>query len=109
MRGGRVGEEGGKIYQAAGSKEKFWELIGELDLERAMAESVVEGPATMQATTQDGEAGESEREESVEEGLVAVVVAVESSMVGKGKRKAAPARAKVYTEMDEPVSTIICR
>jgi hypothetical protein len=34
---------------------------------------------------------------------------VESSTVGKGKRKAALARAKVYAEMDEPASTIICR
>jgi hypothetical protein len=28
--------------------ERFRELVGELDMERAMAESVVEGPATMQ-------------------------------------------------------------
>jgi hypothetical protein len=35
--------------------ERFWELINELDLERAMAEIVAEGLAT----TQDGEAGES--------------------------------------------------
>jgi hypothetical protein len=27
-------------------KEWFQELVGELDMERAMAESVVEGPAT---------------------------------------------------------------
>jgi hypothetical protein len=40
--------------------EQFQELVNELDLERAMAESVAEGPATMQATTQDGEVGESE-------------------------------------------------
>jgi hypothetical protein len=44
-------------------EEKFRELVGELDLERAMAESVVEGPAT----TQDKEVGESEWEESMEE------------------------------------------
>jgi hypothetical protein len=36
--------------------ERFWELVNELDLERAMAESIAEGPAT----TQDREAGESE-------------------------------------------------
>jgi hypothetical protein len=41
-------------------EEKFWELVNELDLERAMAESIAEGPATMQATTQDKEVGESE-------------------------------------------------
>jgi hypothetical protein len=40
--------------------ERFWELVNELDLERAIAESVAEGPATTQATTQDGEVGESE-------------------------------------------------
>jgi hypothetical protein len=40
--------------------ERFRELVNELDLERVMAESVAEGPATMQATTQDGEVGESE-------------------------------------------------
>jgi hypothetical protein len=37
-------------------KEKFRELVNELDLERAMAESIADGPAT----TQDKEAGESE-------------------------------------------------
>jgi hypothetical protein len=36
--------------------ERFWELVNELDLERAMAQSVAEGPAT----TQDEEVGESE-------------------------------------------------
>jgi hypothetical protein len=40
--------------------ERFRELVNELDLERAMAESVAEGPATTQATMQDGEVGESE-------------------------------------------------
>jgi hypothetical protein len=40
--------------------ERFRELVNELDLERAMAESVAEGLATTQATTQDGEVGESE-------------------------------------------------
>jgi hypothetical protein len=79
--------------------EQFRELVNELDLERAMAESIAEGPATTQATTQDGEVGESEREESAE-------VVVESSTVGKGKRKAAPARAKVYAAVDGPVSRL---
>jgi hypothetical protein len=83
--------------------ERFRELVNELDLERAMAESVAEGPATTQATTQDGEAGESEQEESADEELAAAEIAIESSTVGKGKRKAAPARAKVYTVVDGPV------
>jgi hypothetical protein len=39
---------------------KFRELVNELDLERAMAASVTEGPATTQVTTQDEEVGESE-------------------------------------------------
>jgi hypothetical protein len=86
--------------------ERFRELVNELDLERAMAESVAEGPAMTQATTQDGEDGESEREESAEEGPAAAEVAVESSMVGKGKRKAAPARAKVYAVVDGLVSRL---
>jgi hypothetical protein len=79
--------------------EWFQELVNELDLERAMAESVTEGLAT----TQDGEAGESEREESAEEELAVVEKAVESSTVRKGKRKAAPTRAKVYAAVDGPV------
>jgi hypothetical protein len=72
--------------------ERFRKLVNELDLERAMAESIAEGPAM----TQDGEVGESEREESVEEEPAAVERAVESSTIGKGKRKAAPVRAKVH-------------
>jgi hypothetical protein len=67
-------------------EEKVRDLIGELDMERAMAESVAEEPATTQATMQDREAGESEREESA-----AAEKGVESSTIGKGKRKAAPA------------------
>jgi hypothetical protein len=86
--------------------ERFRKLVNELDLERAMAESVAEGPATTQATTQDGEVGESEREESAEEEPAAAERAVESSTVGKGKRKAAPTRAKVYAEVDGPVSRL---
>jgi hypothetical protein len=42
-------------------EERFRELIGELYLERAMAESVAEGPATTQPTMQDEEVGESEQ------------------------------------------------
>jgi hypothetical protein len=71
-----------------------------------MAESIAEGPATTQATTQDEDAGESEREESAEEEPAAAEKAVELSTIGKGKRKAAPARAKVYATMDEPVSDL---
>jgi hypothetical protein len=67
-----------------------------------MAESVAEGPAT----TQDEDAGESEREESAEEEPAAAEKAVESSTIRKGKRKVAPARAKVYATMDEPVSDL---
>jgi negative regulator of genetic competence, sporulation and motility len=88
-------------------EEKFWELVNELDMERAIAESVAEGPATMQVTTQDEEVGESEREESAEEEPAAAEVVVESSTVGKGKQKAAPARAKVYAETGEPVSNLL--
>jgi hypothetical protein len=74
-----------------------------------MAESVAEGPATTQATTQDEDIGESEREVSVEEELVAAENIIESSTIGKGKRKVAPARAKVYTEVDGPVSNLASR
>jgi hypothetical protein len=88
---------------------KFRELVNELDMERAMAESVAEGPATMQVTMQDEEVGESKREESVEEEPAAAEKGVKLSTVGKGKRKAAPARAKVYAAMDEPVSDLIHR
>jgi hypothetical protein len=71
-----------------------------------MAESIMEGLATMQATTQDEDIGDSEQEESVEEEPAAAEKIVESSTVGKGKRKAAPARAKVYATMEEPVSDL---
>jgi hypothetical protein len=86
-------------------KKRFRELVNELDLERGMALSVMEGPAM----TQDEEIGESEREESTEEEPAAAEKAVESSTVGKGKRKAAPARAKVYAETGEPVSNLLIR
>jgi hypothetical protein len=36
-------------------KNQFQELVGELDLERVMEDSIAEGLATMQATTQVGE------------------------------------------------------
>jgi hypothetical protein len=87
------------------NEDQFWELVAELDMERAMGESVVEGPATMQATTQDEEVGASEWDESVgEEEPEMVVVVVESSTIGKGKQKVAPTRAKVFSKVDGPVS-----
>jgi hypothetical protein len=88
-------------------ENKFRELIGELDLERALGESVAEGPAMTQVTTQDEEVRESEREESAKEELAAVEKVIESSTVGKGKRKAAPIRARVYTAVTEPVSVLL--
>jgi hypothetical protein len=51
---------------------KFRELIGELDLERVMGESVAEGPATTQVTTQDKDVRESKWEELAEEESAAV-------------------------------------
>jgi hypothetical protein len=57
--------------------------------------------------TQDEEAGESEREESTEEEPAATEKAVESLTVGKGKRKVAPARARVYAAVNEPVSVLL--
>jgi hypothetical protein len=87
-------------------EDRFWELVAELDLERAMGESVVEGPAMTQVTTQDEEIGESEWDESAEEEPVAAAKAVESSTIGKGKRKVAPTRAKVYRVVVGPVSNL---
>jgi hypothetical protein len=46
------------------------------------------------------------REELAEEGPAAAEVAVESSTVGKGKRKAMPTRAKVYVAVNGPVSRL---
>jgi hypothetical protein len=83
-------------------EDRSWELVGELDLERAMGESVAEGPAM----TQDEEVRESERDESAEEEPAAEEKAVKSLTVGKGKGKAAPARAKVYVEVDGLVSNL---
>jgi hypothetical protein len=85
-------------------EEKFQELIGELDVERAMEESIAEAPAMMQATMQDEEIGESEWEESAEEEPAAAEKVVESLTIRKGKRKAAPARAKVYVVVEGLVS-----
>jgi hypothetical protein len=65
-----------------------------------MGESIAEGPVTMQ----DKEVGESEWDESVEEEPKSAAVAVESSTISKGKWKVAPARAKVFSEVDGPVS-----
>jgi hypothetical protein len=84
---------------------KFRELVNELDMERSMAESIAEGPAT----TQDEEVGESEQEESAEEEPAAAEKGVESSTVGKGKWKVVPAIAKVYAAINEPVSDLIHR
>jgi hypothetical protein len=70
----------------------FQELVGELDLERAMGESIVEGPAM----TQDEEVGESKWDELAEEELEAVTkVVITSLIVRKGKWKAALTRAKL--------------
>jgi hypothetical protein len=66
--------------------ERFRELVNELDLERAMAESVAEGLAT----TQNEEVGESEQEESAEEEPTAAERAVESSTVGKANGRRHP-------------------
>jgi hypothetical protein len=41
-----------------------------------------------------------------EEELAVAEKTVEWLTIGKGKRKAAPTRAKVYAEMDEPVSNL---
>jgi hypothetical protein len=79
---------------------RFQELVAELDMEQAMRESVAEGPAM----TQDEEVGESERDKSAEEEPEAAEKVVELLTVGKGKQKAVPARAKVYSEVDGPVS-----
>jgi hypothetical protein len=87
-------------------KARFRGLVGELDLERAMGESVGEGSATTQAMTQNEEAGESERDELVEEEPEAAEKVVKSSTVSKRKQKAAPTRAKVYGEVDGPVSNL---
>jgi hypothetical protein len=88
------------------NEDCFWELARELDLERAMGESIVEGLAMTQAMTQDKEVGESEWDESVEEEPEAEEKVVESSTISKGKQKAAPTRDKVYGAVEGPVSTL---
>jgi hypothetical protein len=87
-------------------KDRFWELVAELDLERAMGDSVAEGLAMMQATMQDEEVGESKWDKSAEEEPEVAEKVIESSTIGKGKRKAAPARAKMYVEVEGPVSNL---
>jgi hypothetical protein len=42
------------------NEDKFRELVSELDLERAIGESVAEGPATTQAMTHNKDVRESE-------------------------------------------------
>jgi hypothetical protein len=84
----------------------FWELVVELDIERAMGESIVEEPAMTQAMMQDEEVGESKWDESAKEEPEVVEKVVESSTVGKGKQKMAPARAKVYSKVDGPISDL---
>jgi hypothetical protein len=88
------------------NEEWFLELVGELDMERAMAESVAEGPASVQAMMQDKEVGESKQEKSAEEAPEVAAVVVKLSTIGKGKQKAAPARAKVYAEVEGLVSRL---
>jgi hypothetical protein len=87
-------------------KDRFQELVAELDLERAMGESIVEGPATIQATTQDKEVGESKWDKLAEEEPEAVEKVIKLSTVGKGKLKAVPARAKMYAEVEGLVSNL---
>jgi hypothetical protein len=77
-------------------------LVGELDFEREMGESITEGPATMQ----DKDVRESEWDESAEEELAVVEKVVELLTVGKGKQKVAPMRAKVYGVVEGPVSRL---
>jgi hypothetical protein len=50
-------------------EDQFQELVGELDLERAMGKSITERLATMQVMMQDKEIGESEQNKLGEEGL----------------------------------------
>jgi hypothetical protein len=110
---GELDEREEEYMQQLGAKEidekEFWELINELDLERVMALSVAEGLATTQAMTQDEGVWESEREESAEGEPAVAEIAVESSTVRKGKRKVAPARAKIYAAVYGPVSTLTSR
>jgi hypothetical protein len=56
---------------------------------------------------QDEEVGESEQDELVEEEPELAAKVVELLTVGKGKRKVAPTRVKVYGEVDGPVSDML--
>jgi hypothetical protein len=87
-------------------EDRFQELVAELNLERTMGESIAEGPAMTQATTQDEEIGESEQDESAEEEPVAAAKAIESSTIRKGKGKAVSTRAEVYGVVVGPVSNL---
>jgi hypothetical protein len=117
MRGGVGGKEveldekEAEYIRQVNTKEidemQFQELVGELNLERVLGESVAEEPATTQATTQDKEIGESEQDESAEEEPEVASKVVELSTVTKGKRKVAPMRAKMYAEVDGPVSCLL--
>jgi hypothetical protein len=83
----------------------FWELVVELDLERAMGESMANRPAMTQATMQDKNVGESEQDELVgEEEPEAAAIAVESSTISKGKQKVVPAKTKVFSKVHGPIS-----
>jgi hypothetical protein len=87
--------------------DKFRELVGELDLERAIGESITEGLATTQATMQDKEIRESMQDKSAEEEPAVAAKAVDLSTVREGKRKAVPARAKVYRVVEGLVSDLL--
>jgi hypothetical protein len=56
---------------------------------------------------QDKEVGENEQDELAEEEPGAVDKVVKSLTVGKGKWKAVNTRAKVYREVDDPVSNLL--
>jgi hypothetical protein len=75
--------------------------VREFDLERVTGESIVERLAMMQAMRQDEEVRESEwDEESAEKKPEVAEKVIELLTVSKGKQKAAPTRAKVYSEVD---------
>jgi hypothetical protein len=68
----------------------FRKLVAELDLERVMGESMAEGPAMMQAMTQDEEVSKSKWDESVEEEepeAAEVPTVAEASTISKQKQK----------------------
>jgi hypothetical protein len=98
--GGRIGGGGGIHLAGESDEAQFWELVVELDMERAIGESVVGRPATTQVTTQDEEVRESEQDELAEEEPELAAKVIELLTAGKGKRKVAPTWAKVYREVD---------